>query len=133
MFTRYLDFTVFVRSTDFKICDVINALLHNGRYTKACFFWILSTINIKFVKYYCAVGQTFLKCFWLNAGDWKLVAGPFMILWRWIYSLIWPFLTVNNYHFKIPLTFSKNGTLESSHNWLLNNWRRLLNWKGPGT
>ena len=26
------------------------------------------------------VWQTFLACFWLSAGDWKLVPGPFMIL-----------------------------------------------------
>ena len=31
------------------------------------------------------------------------------------------------------LTFSKNKTLESWHNWLLSNWNRLLNWKGSGT
>ena len=24
-------------------------------------------------------------------------------------------------------------TLESWHKWLLRNWSRLLNWKGPGT
>ena len=29
--------------------------------------------------------------------------------------------------------FKKNGTLESWRNWLLSNWSRLLNWKGPRT
>ena len=27
--------------------------------------------------------------------------------------------------------FQKNETLKSSHNWLLSNWSRLLNWKRP--
>ena len=29
--------------------------------------------------------------------------------------------------------FQKNETLKTWHNWLLSNWSRLLNWKGPGT
>ena len=39
---------------------------------------VLSKRN--FVKYLRAVWQTFLTCFWLNAGDWKLVPDTFMIL-----------------------------------------------------
>ena len=36
--------------------------------------------------------------------------------------------------FNYPLfTFPKNESLEPWHNWLLSNWSRLLNWKGPGT
>ena len=55
-FSRYLDFYVFVKSTDFKICDVIiKALLHNGSYTSAYFFWILSPITMKF-------GQALVCC-----------------------------------------------------------------------
>ena len=35
---------------------------------------------------------------------------------------------------KRPLfTFSKNEILEPSHNCLLSNWSRFLNWKGPAT
>ena len=26
--------------------------------------------------------KTFLTCFWLNAGDWKLVLDPFVILFK---------------------------------------------------
>ena len=43
--------------------------------------WVLSNWNL--VKYWYAVCKTFLTSFWLNAGDWKLVQGPFMILLRW--------------------------------------------------
>ena len=53
--------------------------------------WIL-------VKYYCAVWQTFLTYYWLDAGDWKLVPGPFLILLKCHYREIWPFLTVDTCH-----------------------------------
>ena len=38
-------------------------------------------------------------CFLVNAGDWKLVPGPFMTLLKLQYSEIWPFLIVHFYHF----------------------------------
>ena len=44
-FSRYLDFYVFVKSTDFATST---SLLYNGRYTWAHFFWILSSIKMKF-------------------------------------------------------------------------------------
>ena len=47
--------------------------------------------------------KTFLTCFWLNAGDWKLVLDLFIILFKWQYSKIWPFLIVDIYHFKLSL------------------------------
>ena len=47
----------------------------------------------------CAAWQTFLKCFWLNAGDWKLVPGPSMTLRKLQYSEIWPLLIGDIYHF----------------------------------
>ena len=49
-FWRYLNFCIFVKFTDFKICDVIinMALLNNGSYCSAYFFWIISPINTKF-------------------------------------------------------------------------------------
>ena len=45
---RYLDICAFVKSTDFNICDIIIALLDSGSYTYDFFFWILSTIEMKF-------------------------------------------------------------------------------------
>ena len=41
----------------------------------------------------------FLTCFWLNAGDWKLVSGQFMILLKRQHSEIWSFLIVEIYDF----------------------------------
>ena len=92
---------------------------------------VLSKWNL--VEHWCAVWQIFLTSFWLNAGDWKLVPSPFMILIKWQYSKIWSFLMVNIYQFKMSLIhlFKKYETLESWHNCFFNNWSRLLNWKGP--
>ena len=36
---------------------------------------------------------------WLNAGDWKLVPDPFMILMKWQYNEINQFLESDIYHF----------------------------------
>ena len=44
------------------------------------------------------VWQTFLTCFWLFAGDWKLVPDPFLILLKWQHVEIWPFLIVGIHH-----------------------------------
>ena len=46
-FSRYLNFCVFVKSTNSKFCDVIK-LLRNGSYIYAYFFWILCTIKMRF-------------------------------------------------------------------------------------
>ena len=43
-------------------------------------------------------------CFWLNAGDWKLAPGFYMILLKWQNSKIWPFLMIDIYHFYLSLT-----------------------------
>ena len=43
--------------------------------------------------------STFQTCFWLNAGDWKLVPGSFMILLKRQYREIWPFFMVDIFHF----------------------------------
>ena len=66
--------------------------------------------------------QTFLTCFWLNTGDWKLVPCPFVI---YLNNII-----MRSGHFS---PFQKNEMPESWHNWLLSNWSRLLYRKGPGT
>ena len=69
---------------------------------------------MKLFKCQCAVWQTFLTCFWLNAGDWKLVPGTFMILLQWQYSEIWSFLIVDICHLIFPyLTFQKSEALRS--------------------
>ena len=90
-------------------------LPHNGSCTRkvhimevAYFFWILSTTKIKFgqILQYCTVWQTFQTCFLLNAGDWKLIPGPFMILLKQQYSKTQPFF--RGHIFNCPLfTFSR--------------------------
>ena len=37
--------------------------------------------------------------FWVNAGEWKLVPGLFMVSLKWQLSEIRPFLIVDIYHF----------------------------------
>ena len=100
-------------------------MLHSGSYTSVYFFWILGPIKMKY-------GQILMCCM---TNIWKLVPGPFMILLKWQYSAD---LTIFN-SWRLPFLivpywpFQKYETLESWHNWLLSNWSRLLNWKGPGT
>ena len=94
IFSGIAHFCVFVKST---------VLWSHQRH---CYIIKLSKWNL--IKYYCAVWEIFLTCFWLNNGDWKLVPDPFTILFKWQYSEIWPFLIVYIYHFNCPLfTFSK--------------------------
>ena len=95
-FLRYLDFCVYVKSTNFQICDVIIGIATKWKLR----LWILSTIKMKF-------GQILLFCrthisnmFWPKTGEWKLVLDPFLIVLKWQYSKIWPFLIMAIYHFK---------------------------------
>ena len=89
-FWRNLDLICFCEIHKFQnLWHHHRSFLHNGSYTYTCFFWILSTIKNSFFD------ET---CFWLMAGDWKLVPGPFMILLKWHYSEIWSFLIVEIYH-----------------------------------
>ena len=107
------------------------ALPHNGSYTYADFSWILTTIKMKFGQILVCCMTNIQLSFWLDAGDWKLVPGPFMILLKQQDNKILPFFIVDFYHFNCPLfTFSKNETMESWHNCLLSNWSWLLNKKG---
>ena len=83
-FSRYLDFCIFVKTTDFKICDV---------------FWIVSTIKMKF-------GQI-LVCCMTNISNmfltpcWRLETScrPFYGFIKTTNSEIWPFSIVEIYHF----------------------------------
>ena len=95
-FLRYRDFCVFVKSTDFKIREIIISIARQ-RKLHLCLFLLNSKWNL--VKYLCAIWQTSITYFLLNAKDWKLVLGSFMILLKWQYSEIRPFLMVGIYHF----------------------------------
>ena len=127
--SRYRDFCVSVKPADFKICDVIiSCKLH------LCLF-VLNPIKIKFGQILVCCMINISNMFLAKCWSWKLVPGSFMILLKWQYSKIWPFLMVDIYHFLIVLysiPFQKNETLESWHICLSSNWGRLLNWKGTG-
>ena len=89
----------------------------------------------RFQNLSCHQRHTFLTYFWLAAGGWKLVPGPFMV--GFIKMTIYQGLAIFDsghlpFSIVLYLPFQKNWTLESWHNWLLSNWSRLLNWKGPG-
>ena len=88
---------------------------------------VLSRWNL--VKYLRAVRETFLTCFWLSVGDWKLVLGSFMILLKWRYSKIWPFLIVDIYHFYLHLIHLfkkiKNWNLDIISYWVIGEVAKL--------
>ena len=96
--SRYLDFCVFMKSTYFKICDVIIGIME-VTLMLISFSILLSTIKIKFDQILvCCITNiynTFLRLK-INAGDWKLVPGPLMTLLKWQYSKIWQFF--NRWH-----------------------------------
>ena len=62
-------------------------------------FWILSPLKMKFRQILVCCMTKFVTCYWLNAGDWKLVPASFMILLKWQYSKFWSFLMADIYHF----------------------------------
>ena len=94
---RSQDIEIFVFLWNLQISKFVTSsqvLLHNASYTYAYFFWILSPIKMKFGQILVCCMANISNMFWLNAGDWKLVPGSFMILLKWQYSKIWPFLMV---------------------------------------
>ena len=97
LISRYLDFCAFVKSTDFKMCDVIIGIASSGVSTYAYFFWILSTLKKKFGQILVCCKTNISNMF--LALDWKLAPGFIMILLKWQYSEIWQFLIVNIYNF----------------------------------
>ena len=68
-------------------------------------------VTLMFLSFECAVRQTFLTCFLLNARDWELLPGTFMILLKQQYSKILQLLIVGIYHFKQVTIFKMAWTL----------------------
>ena len=110
-------------------------MLHNGSFTYAYFFWILGNIKIKFVlMLVCCmtnISNMFLVYCWRLETSSRLFYDIIkMTIWR--ESVIF-----NSWHltfWTVPYRpFQKNETLESWHNWLQSNWRRLLNLKKSKT
>ena len=70
LFWRYLNFCAFVKSTDFKICDIITGITSTGISISAYLFWVLSTLKKK-------LGQILVCCEtkisnMFLAQDWRL-------------------------------------------------------------
>ena len=108
--------------------------MHNGSYTFVYFFWILSTIKMKFGYILVYLIANISNMFCLHAGNGKLVPDLFRVLRKWQHSKICQVLGVDVEHFHSHLfTLSKKETLEPWPNLLLSNWSRLLNWKWPET
>ena len=128
-FLRYLDFCVFVKSTYFKICDIITEIATSWSYTYAHFFWILSTIKMKF-------GQKLVCCMTnisnMFLAEWWRLETSSRPFYDFIKMTIQQDLAIfNGWHIPFLIVlyspFQKNETLESWHIWLLSNWGRLLN------
>ena len=107
-------------------------MLHNASYTFAYFFWILRTIKMKFVQVLVCCRKNSFSMFLAECWRLETSSGPF---YDFIKKTIQQDLAIfNGWHiFNCPLfTFSKIEILESWHIWLLINWNRFLNSKGPG-
>ena len=126
VFLRNLQISKFVTSSQ--------VFLHNASYTYAYFFWILSPVKMKF-------GQILVCCMtnisnMFLAECWRLETSS-RLFYDFIKMTIQQDLAIfNGWHIPILIvlysSFQKNETLKSWHIWLLSNWGRLLNWKGPG-
>ena len=135
LFSRYVDFSVLWNPQILKSVTSSQALLYNGNYTYAYFFWIPSTVKIKFGQIQvCCMTNTLIM---FLAYCWRLETScrPF---YGFIKMTIQQDLIIfNSWHLPFLIVayslFQKNETLDSWHYWLLSNWSRLLNCKGPGT
>ena len=84
LFTRYLDFRhCYIMELHLCLFLLNPKYYHNG-------IWLNTSVLYDFHVS-------------LNGEDWKLVPGPFMILLKWQYSEIWPFVIVDIYHFQLSL------------------------------
>ena len=72
----------------------------------------------------CAVWQTFLTCFWLNAGDWFYDFIPFLWFFlKWEYIDIWSFFNRWDLPFLVvpysPLQKMKHRNLDIIGYWVI--------------
>ena len=111
-----------------------HCVLRHGSYAYGYFFWILSNIKMKFGQILVCWMRNISNMFSTQCWRLKTSSRPFYdfieitILRNVAISNSWylPFLIAPY------LSFQKSETLESWYNWLLSDWTRLLNWKGPG-
>ena len=125
-FLCYLQVSKFVTSS--------SVLLHNASYSYAYFFWILSPIKMKFGQILVCCMTNISNMFF--AECWRLETSA-RLFYDFIKMAIQQDLAIfNGWHIPFLIVlyspFQKSEMLESWHIWLLSNWDRLLNWKGPG-
>ena len=137
-FSRYQDFLCFCEVCRFQILWRHHkhcCLMLISYYLDLCLF-LLNLIPIKMtfgqILVYCITNIS--NIFLAECGRLKTSSSPF---YDFIKMTIQQDLAIfHGWHipFLIALysPFQKNETLESWHIWLLSNWDRLLNWKGPG-
>ena len=122
LFSSYQDFCVFVKPADFKLCDVITS------YTYAYFFWILSSIKMKFGQILVCCMKNLSNMF--STECWRLETSS-RLFCDFIRKAIQQDLGIfNGWHIPFSIVlyslFQKNETLESWYIWLLSNFGRLL-------
>ena len=110
------------------------ALVHNGSYSYVYFFWILSTIKMKFGQILMCCMTSISKMFLAQCWRLETSSRPF---YDFINTEILRNLVIFNWwHLQfliVPSPFQNSKTLESWLNWLLSILSRLLNWKGTRT
>ena len=74
-------------------------LLHDASYAYAYFFWILSPIKMKFGQILVCCMKNISNMFLADCWRLETSCRLFMILLKWQYSKIWPFLIVDIFHF----------------------------------
>ena len=100
-FLRYLDYCDFVKSTDLKICDVIIGIATQWKLHLCLFLLNPKYYGNGFVQMLLCCMTKISNMFCLIARAWKLIPSHFMILLKWQYSQVWPFLLVDTYHLQM--------------------------------
>ena len=119
--------------------QIQNLWCHNKHcgisYTDAYFFWILSTIKKNFGQLLVCSMLNISYKFW--AEYWRLETSSRLFYDSFKMTIQQDLAIFNGWY--LPFLnvsyspFQKNATLESWNNWLLSNWGRFLNEKGPET
>ena len=135
LFLRYLDFCVFVKSTDFQTRDVIMCVATCWKSHLCLFLSNPDSYQNEFGQIQECCITNFSNMFLVQCWGLEGSSNPF---YDFIKITIWQDLAIfNNIHlpfwYLLYSPFQKNETLESCYKRLLSNRSRLLNWKGPRT
>ena len=132
-FSRCLDFCIFGKSTNLKICGVIIDIF--GSYTFAYFFWVLSTIKMKFGQILVYLIANISDIFFAHCWRLENSSTPFYDFNEM--AIYQDLLVLSSWHLPFLIVlhspFQKNEIVEYWYIWLLSNWSWLLNCKVLGT